>query len=147
MASPPGTTPIAATLINTPHTTFAYHYTIPLQRYKVNQNITKYRSHTGKVRALRASALTPIARRYTRESKSRVEMTYVLGRPTMKMKPMAVQRNRRGVREFPCGVSFAALTLTQTRILSPAPLACASTHSLAPDVYESSPGSAIFFLY
>ena len=34
--------------------------------------------------ALRASALTPIARRYTREPKSRPEMTYVLGRPTRK---------------------------------------------------------------
>ena len=37
---------------------------------------------------LRASALTPIARRYTREPKSRPEMAYVLGRPTMQMKPM-----------------------------------------------------------
>ena len=39
--------------------------------------------------ALRASVLNShCARRYTRESKSRLEMTYVLGRPTMKMKPM-----------------------------------------------------------
>ena len=38
--------------------------------------------------ALRASALTPIGRRYTREPKSSLEMTCVLGRPIMKMKPM-----------------------------------------------------------
>ena len=55
--------------------------------------------------ALRASALTPIARRYTREPKSRPEMTYVLGRPTMKMKPMLCDETEAG---FP-GVSFAAM--------------------------------------
>ena len=54
--------------------------------------------------ALRASALTPIARRYTTEPKSRPEMTYVLGRPTMKMKPML--DNETGAR-IP-GASFAA---------------------------------------
>ena len=54
--------------------------------------------------ALRASALTPIARRYTREPKSRPEMTYVLGRPTMKMKPMLCDETESG---YP-GASFAA---------------------------------------
>ena len=56
--------------------------------------------------ALRASALTPIGlRRYTREPKSSLEMTCVLGRPTMKMKPMLCDETEAG---FP-GVSFAAL--------------------------------------
>ena len=50
----------------------------------------------------RASALTPIARRYTREPKSRLEMTYVLGRPTMKMKPMLCDETEAGIP----GVSF-----------------------------------------
>jgi len=44
------------------------------------------------------------AARYTREPKSRLEMTYVLGRPTMKMKPMLCDETEAG---FP-GVSFAA---------------------------------------
>ena len=50
--------------------------------------------------ALRASALTPIAQRsarYTREPKSRLEMTYVLGRPTMKMKPMLGDETEAGI--------------------------------------------------
>ena len=56
--------------------------------------------------ALRASALTPIGlRRYTREPKSSLKMTCVLGRPTMKMKPMLCDETEAG---FP-GVSFAAL--------------------------------------
>ena len=52
----------------------------------------------------RASALTPIARRYTREPKSRLEMTYVLGRPTMKMKPMLGDETEAGIPR----ASFAA---------------------------------------
>ena len=64
--------------------------------------------------ALRASALTPIARRYTRESKSRVEMTYVLGRPTMKMKPMLCDETEKPLARIP-GASFAALSSKKSR--------------------------------
>ena len=58
------------------------------------------------------------AARYTREPKSRPEMTYVLGRPTMKMKPMLCDETEAG---FP-GVSFAAqqaadCTALVTRVL------------------------------
>ena len=37
------------------------------------------------------------AARYTREPKSRLEMTYVLGRPTMKMKPMLCDETEAGI--------------------------------------------------